>query len=133
MSINRLTRVNELLRREIGEVLLRVFADRSIDSSAVTVTRVIASSDLRSARVWVSILGSEEDRIRLFNLIRRHRVSIQKRVSRDVVLKYTPRLHFELDRSLETGDAVLKILSELDTESEPELEPGTDEPTIRES
>lgn len=133
MSINRLTRVNELLRREIGEVLLRVFADRSIDSSAVTVTRVIASSNLRSARVWVSILGSEEDRIRLFNLIRRHRVSIQKRVSRDVVLKYTPRLHFELDRSLETGDAVLKILSELDTESEPELEPGTDEPTIRES
>jgi ribosome-binding factor A len=47
-------------------------------------------------------------------LLRRHRKEIQDRINRDLTLKYTPRLTFELDTSLERGDHVLDLLAEIE-------------------
>jgi len=62
MKTDRLTRVNELLRREIGVVLYRLLDRSQFDLAALTVTHVITSSDLRSARVLISIRGHEHER-----------------------------------------------------------------------
>ena len=116
---DRITRVNALLRREIGEALFRVLANRDVDLSAVTITEVSAARNLRSARVRVSVRGTDEERKRMLNLLRARRTRIQDLINRDLSIKYTPRLVFELDGSLEKGDRVLGLLSELEIEEDP--------------
>jgi ribosome-binding factor A len=128
MQSHRLTRVNELLRREIGEALFRVLHEGGFDLSAVTITRVEVSRNLRHARVGVSIRDHEAERARMLGIIQRHRPEIQDRINRDLTLKYTPRLTFELDTSVERGDRVLGILHQLEP-PEPEETPGDGAPT----
>lgn len=113
MKVDRLTRVNELLRREIGSVLFRLFDPQAFDLAAVTVTRVVTSSDLRTARVLISIRGHEGERQRMLGHLERHRPEIQRHIAETVILKYTPRLTFVLDSSIELGDQVLDLLDHL--------------------
>jgi len=124
MSTDRITRVNELLRREIGEGLFRIINEADFDLSAVTITSVATSRNLREARVLVSVRDNKERRKHILALLTKHRVEIQSRINKDLCLKFTPRLTFELDTSLEKGDQVLSILSKLET-IESQQEPGT--------
>lgn len=114
MSVDRLERVNALIRREIGESLFHIMNDQAFDLAAVTITHVITARNLRTARVLVSIRGTEAQKLEMLSLLRRHRPEIQNTINRDLTLKYTPKLHFHLDRSVEEGDHVLDILSHLD-------------------
>jgi len=114
MSSARIIRVNELLKREIAVDILRLFANSNFDTGAVTVTHVVTGSDLRDATVYVSIFGHENNRLGMINFLNRHRAEIQARMSKNVILKYTPRLYFKFDDSIESGDRVLGILAHLD-------------------
>ena len=116
MSIDRLTRLNELLKRELADVLFRVMQNERFDLSSVTITRVALGRDLREGRVFVSIRNHQSERPRMLALLRQHRTEFQRRINHDLVLKYTPRLTFELDTSLEEGDHVLAVLAKLETE-----------------
>ena len=117
MSVDRLVRVNELIRREIGDLLFRIMNERKFDLSAVTVTHVITNPTLRQARVLVSIRDHVAERPEMLRLLRKHAPEIQDAINRDLKLKYTPRLTFELDTSIERGDHVLSVLSEIEKES----------------
>lgn len=117
MGISRLVRVNELLKREIAEDLYRHFAMTDFDASAVTVTRVECAPDLRDANVHVSIFGHEDERGRMIGYLNHHRQEIIRMMVKRVKLKYTPRLHFMLDESIESGDHILSILAELEREN----------------
>ena len=123
MSIDRIERVNALIRREIGESLFHIMNEQAFDLAAVTVTHVVTSRNLRNARVLVSIRGDDAAKQRMLGLLRRHRADIQKAINRDLTLKYTPKLHFELDLSVEEGDHVLDILAHLD-DPQDEKAPG---------
>ncbi|MFO7937262.1 MAG: 30S ribosome-binding factor RbfA [Kiritimatiellia bacterium] len=118
MSVKRLDRVNSLLRREIGEALYQVFAGEDFDLGSVTVTEVNCASNLRNAIVRVSIFGHDEERGRMINRLSRKAKDLQAVINRDLKLKYTPRLQFKLDLSLEKGDHVLDILSRMKDDSE---------------
>ena len=118
MATSRIERVNELLHREIGEALYRVIRDPGFDMSAVTVTHVLAHRNLRQAKVFVSIRGHEGDRERMLGRIRRRRGEIQRMINRDLTLKYTPRLTFELDPSIERAHHVLDVLAEIEREAD---------------
>ncbi len=120
MSIDRLTRVNHLLRHEIAESIFRIINDPGVNLAALTVTRVEVSSNLRNARVYVSILGDEHQQHELLNLLKQHRKEVQTAVARHVVLKYTPHLNFELDHSIEEGAHVLDVIAQLEQE-QPEV------------
>jgi ribosome-binding factor A len=124
MSVDRLERVNALIKREIGESLFHIMNDQAFDLAAVTVTHVVTSRNLRTARVLVSIRGDEESKTRMLGLLRRRRPEIQKAINRDLTLKYTPKLHIDLDRSIEDGDHVLDILTHLDSQDSSPIEPG---------
>jgi ribosome-binding factor A len=116
MSTDRITRINELLQREIAEGLFHVLHEKGVDMAAVTVTHVIASRDLHAARVLVSIRADQSVRARILHLLDVHRPELQQRINRDMRLKYTPRLAFELDLSVERGDRVLGILAAMERE-----------------
>lgn len=113
MTTNRLTRVNELLKRELASAMYRVLNSNEVDLAAITLTRVVCNSNLRKARVFVSVRGDEETQQKALRHVRRHRVDFQQIVADNVVLKYNPQLHFVLDQSVQEGDHVLEILSEL--------------------
>ena len=114
MNVDRMTRVNELLRREIGQALFRIMNDAGFDLAAVSVTHVMTSKNLRSARVLVSIRDHEKERDKMLGLLRKHRCEMQEIIGKNVVLKYTPQLTFELDTSVEKGDKVLGILMQME-------------------
>ena len=124
MPNSRIIRVNELLKREIASDILRLFTGDHFDTGAITVTRVETTPDLREAKVHISIFEHEEERIEMIRFLNKHRKEIQARMSQHVILKYTPRLHFKLDTSIEGGDRVLGILSQLDI---PEDDKGSDD------
>ena len=117
MGTPRLVRVNELLKREIAEDLYRNYAGSDFDASAITVTRVECAPDLRDANVFVSIFGHEDHREGMINYLNRHRQEIIRMMVKRVKLKYTPRLHFVLDESLEGGDNILAMLDEMEREN----------------
>jgi ribosome-binding factor A len=126
MSSARIIRVNELLKREIAVDIPRLFANGDFDTGAITVTGVKTAPDLHDATVYVSIFGHEENRQGMINFLNRHRAEIQSRMSKHVILKYTPRLHFKFDDSIESGDRVLGILSHLDIPDDEIPEEPTD-------
>lgn len=114
MKYNRLTRVNELLKREISELLFRIINERNFDLSAVTITHVITNRDLRAARVFVSIRDHHKERGKMLATLRAHRGEMQAHINTNMTLKYTPKLTFELDTSLEDGALVLQLISDID-------------------
>lgn len=124
---NRLDRVNELIKRELGELIQR---DVPTSAQLVTVLAVDIAPDLKNADVWIGIIGSEEQQRDSMARLHEARKELQRELSRRVIIKYTPHLHFKLDHAAERGDRVLQILSELDIPAPPprEGEPG-DEPS----
>lgn len=118
MHSQRLTRINALLKREIAAALFRELSASEADLAAVMITRAEISPNLRHARVGVSIRGDEAQAAAVLRALHRHRAAIQRTVSRDVILKYTPVLHFERDESVAAGDHVLGVLHDLETRGE---------------
>lgn len=127
MGTPRLVRVNELLKREIAEDIYRNYAGSDFDSGAITVTRVECAPDLRDANVFVSIFGHEDNREGMIGYLNRHRQEIIRMMVKRVKLKYTPRLHFVLDESLEGGDNILAMLDEMERENPEAFKDNTDE------
>jgi ribosome-binding factor A len=103
-------RVNESLREVVSEALPELKDPRI---GFVTVTGVETSPDLRHARVFVSVLGSESKRAEtLAGLAAAHGV-LQSRIGRELRLKRTPQLTFEYDASVERGVRMSKLIDEL--------------------
>ena len=117
MGIPRLVRVNELLKREIAEDIHRNYSLSDFDCASITVTRVECAADLRDATVYISIFGHEDERDRMISYLNRHRQEIIRLMIKRVKLKYTPRLQFVLDESLEDGDRILSMLAEMEREN----------------
>jgi ribosome-binding factor A len=115
MASLRLQRVRELLKREIGEAVRREF--HVSEAGLITVNDVDVAGDLKSATVFISILGNPDQQKRGFQLLNEHRVRIQGFVGRAVVLKYTPKLKFAFDDSIVRGNRVLQIIEELEKAS----------------
>lgn len=120
-----------MIRREIAAALPRVLESSGIDIAALTVTQVETSPNLRNSRIFVSILGHEAERAAMLATLQRHRIEFQEQVSRFLVLKYTPRLSFKLDPSLERGHRVLTLLDgiaehEHASDADPAADPDND-------
>jgi len=117
-------RVRELLKRQIGEILRREIQPDA--AGLITVNDVGLAGDLKSATVFIGVVGKPEQQKKAMAVLLRERARIQTLVAREVVLKYMPRLRFVLDESIERGNRVLAIMEELqlpEAESEGEAEP----------
>ena len=110
-KIDRLTRVNELIKRELANLIERLSPPQP--NMLVSVTEVSASVDLRNATVSVSIFGgSNSDRAEVFRTLNAKRVEFQRHLARHLAFKHTPVLNFKPDRRLELGDRVLELLKD---------------------
>ncbi|HMI22361.1 MAG TPA: 30S ribosome-binding factor RbfA [Gaiellaceae bacterium] len=106
----RMRRVNEAVRQVLSEAVGELKDPRI---GFVTVTGVETSPDLRHARVFVSVLGSEEElQQSLAGLAAAHGV-LQSRLARELRLKRTPQLAFEYDPTVERGVRMTQLIDEL--------------------
>lgn len=114
----RTQRIDELLRQEIGQALEREVTDPGI--GFVTITKVETSPDLSHARVWVSVIGSEERRKEAIAGLRRAMPYIRRGLGSKIRLRRIPQLEVRLDDTLVRGTRVLQIISELEAGRTPE-------------
>ena len=106
-------RVGDLVRGQLAMILLRDVQDPRVRLASVT--NVDMSPDLRYARVGVSILGSEDDRIEAVKALQRARGFLRKRLAADLKsLRVVPELSFELDRGAEHSQNMSDLLEHLD-------------------
>ena len=108
----RTDRIDQILRQEIGQALEREVSDPRI--GFVTVTDVETAADLSRAKVWVSIIGSPEERKETLSALRRAMPFIRHGLNSKIRLRRIPELDVRLDDSMERGTRVLQILSELE-------------------
>ena len=109
-KVDRLTRVNELLKRELADDITRGLI--SAPGMLVSVTEVKTSVDLRNATVYVSIFGgTPSDKERVMRELDRVRVDFQRSIATKLGFKHTPVLYFKREFRQEKGDRVLEILN----------------------
>ena len=115
---SRMRRVNETLCEVIADEIARLEDPRI---GFVTITGVDTAPDLRNARVYYSVLGSDEDHAETQEGLDHAAPHIQEAVGGQVRLKYLPRLSFVLDESVERGmriEALLRDISDADDPDE---------------
>lgn len=110
MATDRMRRVNEALREVLSARIAEGLKDPRV--GFVTVTAVDTSPDLRHARVYVSVLGSEEERGETLEGLGSSRGYLQAQVARQVRMKRTPTLEFVHDSSIDHGFRISELLSE---------------------
>lgn len=118
MAVDRLERINSLLKRVIAEGMFTVMQGDTVAPGLITVTGVKCGKDLRDATVAVSVFGDDRLKETALQHLRHNARKFQAMINREVRMKFTPKLTFQLDRSLEKGDEVLAILNSLDGQSD---------------
>jgi len=113
MGVDRLERVNSLLKRVIAEAMFSVMQGDTVAPGLITVTDVACGKDLRDANVRISVFGDDALKQTALQHLKHNAKRFQQIINREVRLKFTPRLNFILDLSLEKGDEVLAILDRL--------------------
>ena len=112
---NRLVRVCEVLKREIGVIIRR---ELEFENTLVTVSDVDITPDLKQAHIFISALGTPAGRRKAMEALENHRVMFQTELSRRVQMKHTPHLNFRLDEAIERGTRVIDIMDELGLKEE---------------
>jgi ribosome-binding factor A len=113
---DRMRRVNESVRQVLSEAVSELKDPRI---GFVTVTGVETSSDLRHARVFVSVFGPEKARRATMDGLAAAHGVLQSRLAHELRMKRTPQLAFEYDRSVEEGVRIGKLIDDLGSAGDP--------------
>ena len=117
MQGKRLERVNQLIKEEISAVLQRQIKDPRL--GFVTVTEVDTTADLKLARVYVSVLGPEEQWAKSFKALESARGFVWNWMRKHLDLRVTPQLAFRPDRSMEHAAHIQSLLAGLRPDDAP--------------
>ncbi|MBQ1372042.1 MAG: 30S ribosome-binding factor RbfA [Oscillospiraceae bacterium] len=112
MPSNRIGRINEEIQRELS-ALLRTLKDPRVQKTMVSITRVDTTSDLRYAKVFVSIYDKEQSKEVLKGL-KSSGGYLRRELASRLSLRYTPELMWTEDHSITYGARIMDILSTLD-------------------
>ncbi|MEH2300030.1 30S ribosome-binding factor RbfA [Nostoc sp.] len=132
MATNRrVSRVAELIKREVSQMLLNGIKDDRVGTGMVSVTDVDVSGDLQHAKIYVSIYGTDEAKVETMAGLKSATGYVRSELGARVRLRRTPEVIFLEDRSIERGNKVLALLNQLNHERPPEnlvsVEDSTDE------
>lgn len=119
--MDRMDKVNEQIKRELGQILLSgEVSDPRI--SFVSIQQVKTSRDLQHARVWVSVLtGKDEDMKQALKGLRSASGHLRRLVGQRIRMKYTPELIFVHDKSAENAFRVEEVLNEIHQQEDAEI------------
>ncbi len=115
MSSRRIARLNDAFRDEISDILRRQIKDPRL-GVFITITRVEISADISHAKVYVSVMGSEEEREGALKGLEAASSFFRREIGHRLALRRTPELSFRRDDSIERGAHVLELLDEVEQE-----------------
>ncbi|MBW4489797.1 MAG: 30S ribosome-binding factor RbfA [Trichocoleus desertorum ATA4-8-CV12] len=116
----RVSRVSELIKREVSQMLLSGIKDDRVGTGMVSVTDVDVSGDLQHAKVFVSIYGSDEARAETMAGLKSATGFVRSELGQRVRLRRTPEVIFVEDRSIERGTRVLSLINQLSQDRKPD-------------
>ena len=108
----RTDRINEQLREEISILLTRSIKDPRLNG-VISITRVVSSSDLRSARAYISVMGNQQVKQEALEGIRSAASFLRRELRDRINMKHTPFLTYELDDSMEEADQLLRLMNHI--------------------
>jgi len=107
----RTERVNELIRHELSDLLLRDLRDPRLDG-LISITRVEVTPDLSNARIYVSVMSETADQAEALKALNAAAGYLHKELVHRLEMRRVPFLSFVLDKSIEEGAAVLAHIDE---------------------
>ncbi|MEB3218118.1 MAG: 30S ribosome-binding factor RbfA [Nostocales cyanobacterium 94392] len=123
MATNRrVSRVAELIKREVSLMLLNGIKDDRVGTGMVSVTDVDVSGDLQHAKIYVSIYGTDEAKQETMAGLKSATGYVRSELGSRIRLRRTPEVIFVEDRSIERGNRVLSLLDKIKNEQKPELQ-----------
>ena len=111
----RTDRINEQLREEISTLLVRQIKDPRLNA-VVSITRVEASSDLRNARVYISVLGNDKAKQEALEGIQSAASFLRRELRDRLNMKHTPFLSYHLDGSIEEADQLFRLMNQINSD-----------------
>lgn len=108
-------KVQELMKQEVSQIILQDLKDPRI--GFVTVTKVGVSADLRSAHIYVSLMGSEQQVKDCWEGLNSSLGFIRREVGKRVRLHFTPEITFDLDKSLDYSAHIQKLLNDIERQA----------------
>ncbi len=124
----RTSRVSELLREEISDLIQRDLKDPRLDGTFVTITEVRVSPDFRVADVFVSHLGSSEERDAALAGLQSASPYLERELRRRLRMRRTPSLKFQFDPSIERGARLASTIADLARDRGDDRNPPVVEP-----
>ena len=110
----RTDRINGLLRQEISKLLSHELNDPRL-SGVVSITQVETSTDLRRARVYVSVLGDQQEKNTVLSGINSATRFMRRELGERLTIRYVPELSFVLDESLDEAERIFNLMDSLAT------------------
>lgn len=101
-------RLAEIIKKEVSEMLRDELKDPRI--GFVTITEVEVSADLRYAKIFISVYGSEEEQKATMDALNRAQGYVRSELGRRIRLRHTPEINFKLDTSIMRGSRVMELL-----------------------
>lgn len=111
----RVEKVQELMKQEVSKIILQELKDPRI--GFVTVTQVEATGDLRSAKIYVSLMGSEQQVRDCWEGLTSSLGFIRREIGKRIRLHFTPELSFQLDKSLDYSAHIQKLLNDINQQA----------------
>ncbi|RSD27981.1 30S ribosome-binding factor RbfA [Mesobacillus subterraneus] len=114
---HRVNRVGEQMKKELGDIISRKIKDPRV--GFVTVTDVQVTGDLQQAKVYISVLGDEEQRENTLKGLAKAKGFIRTEIGQRIRLRKTPELIFEFDETMAYGNRINSLIHELHRDEEP--------------
>jgi len=113
----RTDRIGSVIRQTLGELLLSKLSDPRVDPARTSITHVDVADDLMSAKVYVSVIGSEADQRKALHGLQHAGGRLQELMMRRIMLRHTPILEFvtdtEFKKTLETLQVIEQAMAEI--------------------
>ena len=122
MSSNKVARINDDIQRVIS-ARLRDIKDPRVQQGMISVTRVETTGDLRYCKVWLSVMGLENEK-EFRQGIKSAAGWLRRELGAVLNLRYTPELVFELDHSIEYGAHINEVIHSLDIRKDEDADAG---------
>ncbi len=106
----RTLRVNELIQRELSNLLRRKY---NSDAAPITITAVEVTPDVRLGKVFVSVTGDDEQAADRMKWLRKHAKELRFALGDIIILKHMPVLTYELDTVTDRGNRILGLLDDI--------------------
>lgn len=106
------SRLREELHKEIGLAIAEEMRDPRIPD-VVTITEVRLATDCRNATIFVSVMGTDKEKKEALAVLNHAAPFLQHVISKNIVVKFFPKLYFKLDKSLEESEHINELLKEI--------------------